>query len=221
MLSPTCLQLPFFPYSWRSNQSHLTPPRTDVVVDEYVKRLIRYWKYQNQEATLYAVYASIATVLPTATTAAVLYFGGLLVLDKKLSPGSLVSFMLYQQSLTGSFAAIGDVFGGLTAAIGAAEKVGGLEEAHARQETCSFHSDLHTPNVDAPPTPNWQVFELLNRQPKVPDAGSYIPPSGELRGEVELRDVVFSYPARPEVTVLKGLSLRVPAGEVVALVGAR
>lgn len=40
-----------------------------------------------------------------------------------MSAGSLVSFMLYQQSLSSAFSQIGDVFSALTAAVGAAEKV--------------------------------------------------------------------------------------------------
>ncbi|CAG9460904.1 unnamed protein product [Pedinophyceae sp. YPF-701] len=48
-------------------------------------------------------------------------------------------------------------------------------------------------------------------------------PEGEtpdsVQGNVELKDVVFRYPARPAVTVLKGISVSVPAGKTVALVG--
>ena len=38
-------------------------------------------------------------------------------------------------------------------------------------------------------------------------------------GALELRDVHFTYPARPDLKVLKGLSLLVEASRVVALVG--
>lgn len=41
-----------------------------------------------------------------------------------------------------------------------------------------------------------------------------------VQGEVEIEDVTFSYPARPEVTVFSNLNLHVAAGETVALVGA-
>ena len=40
-----------------------------------------------------------------------------------------------------------------------------------------------------------------------------------VRGEIVLDDVVFRYPARPEVSALDGVSLTVNPGETVALVG--
>lgn len=75
------------------------------------------------EASLYCVYAIINTFLPQAVAAVVLYYGGTLVLAHRMSPGALVSFMLYQQSLAGAFQSVADVFGSLTAAVGAADKV--------------------------------------------------------------------------------------------------
>jgi ATP-binding cassette subfamily B (MDR/TAP) protein 1 len=43
---------------------------------------------------------------------------------------------------------------------------------------------------------------------------------GTVDGEIEFRDVHFAYPSRLEVEVFRGLSLKVPAGKTVALVGA-
>ncbi|GMF34837.1 unnamed protein product [Phytophthora fragariaefolia] len=50
---------------------------------------------------------------------------------------------------------------------------------------------------------------------------SPLPQSPMLRGSVTLQDVKFAYPTRPSALVLKGLSLRIQAGETVALCGPR
>ena len=55
------------------------------------------------EALAFALYMTISTFLPNVTTAVVLFYGGHLVLGGSMSAGSLVSFMLYQQSLSSAF----------------------------------------------------------------------------------------------------------------------
>jgi ABC transporter fused permease/ATP-binding protein len=62
-----------------------------------------------------------------------------------------------------------------------------------------------------------RVFELLDRQPAMPLTGGARP--ARLAGLVELRDVRFRYPSRPDVPALDGVDLRIEPGEVVALVG--
>ncbi|GLZ54778.1 ABC transporter [Actinomycetospora sp. NBRC 106378] len=63
-----------------------------------------------------------------------------------------------------------------------------------------------------------RISELLRTPTTVPAAVDPVP-VGELRGEVELRDVGFSY-AGSDAPALRDVSLRVPAGRTVALVGA-
>jgi ABC-type multidrug transport system fused ATPase/permease subunit len=40
-----------------------------------------------------------------------------------------------------------------------------------------------------------------------------------VRGEIELEDVVFAYPTRPNNQICKGYNLKIQAGQTVALVG--
>eukprot|EP00435_Cladocopium_sp_Y103_P015138 s812_g3.t1 len=62
-----------------------------------------------------------------------------------------------------------------------------------------------------------RVFELRERSPELPSSGEMKPQ--EQMGALVLRDLHFRYPARPDVKVLDGLSLDIPASQVVALVG--
>lgn len=65
-----------------------------------------------------------------------------------------------------------------------------------------------------------RVRELLRSEgePVILD-GSLVNPKHILKGEVEFRDIKFSYPSRKDVQVLKGINLKVKSGEQIALVG--
>src|SRR5690606_28351147 len=62
-----------------------------------------------------------------------------------------------------------------------------------------------------------RVFALIDRVPEIPVSGGETP--SKVQGALALEDVHFTYPARPDVPVLQGVSLSVAPGEVVALVG--
>jgi len=61
-----------------------------------------------------------------------------------------------------------------------------------------------------------KLAAVLAETPAVADPGVPVTP-GHVRGEIALCDVSFGY--RPDVPVLAGLSLSIPAGQTVALVG--
>ena len=62
-------------------------------------------------------------------------------------------------------------------------------------------------------------MELLAAGRDLVMAAEPIPLAGTPRGELEFRDVRFRYPLRPQRIVLDDFSLRIAAGETVALVG--
>ncbi|KAG4983263.1 hypothetical protein JHK87_028012 [Glycine soja] len=65
----------------------------------------------------------------------------------------------------------------------------------------------------------YKMFQTIERKPEI-DAYD---PNGkileDIQGEIELRDVYFSYPARPEELIFNGFSLHIPSGTTAALVG--
>jgi ATP-binding cassette, subfamily B, multidrug efflux pump len=66
-----------------------------------------------------------------------------------------------------------------------------------------------------------RIQELLTAPPSIDDREATIAKDAEMRGEVEFRDLHFAYPAEKgePVEVLHGISLRIPAGSSLALVG--
>ncbi|MES2970414.1 MAG: ABC transporter transmembrane domain-containing protein, partial [Pseudomonadota bacterium] len=64
-----------------------------------------------------------------------------------------------------------------------------------------------------------RLVELLQTDDAVRDPASPTPLPRPVRGEIVFDAVTFRYPARPEVSALKGVSLIVRPGETVALVG--
>lgn len=64
------------------------------------------------------------------------------------------------------------------------------------------------------------IFKLIDRESKIDPMSSIDKISSfEIKGNIEFRNVGFSYPSRPEIKVLQGLSLKIPAEQTIALVG--
>lgn len=67
-----------------------------------------------------------------------------------------------------------------------------------------------------------ELFAFCEREPlfRQPDEGARVVTEPmALRDTIEMQDVRFTYPTRPGVPVLRGLSLRIPAGATVAIAG--
>lgn len=65
----------------------------------------------------------------------------------------------------------------------------------------------------------YRLFKTIKRKPQIdPDdiTGKQLT---DIRGDVELKDVYFSYPARPEQLIFDGFSLHVSSGTTMAIVG--
>ncbi|KAJ9181726.1 hypothetical protein P3X46_005790 [Hevea brasiliensis] len=64
-----------------------------------------------------------------------------------------------------------------------------------------------------------KMFEAINRQPEIDAFDTKGLKLQDIRGDIELRDVYFSYPTRSHEQIFSGFCLSVPSGTTTALVG--
>lgn len=65
----------------------------------------------------------------------------------------------------------------------------------------------------------YKMFEAIDRKPEIDvyDTNGLV--LEDIQGDIELKDVRFAYPARPDVQIFSGFSLEIPSGTTAALVG--
>lgn len=63
------------------------------------------------------------------------------------------------------------------------------------------------------------MFETIKRSPEIDAYDTNGLKLDDINGDIELRDVYFCYPARPDEQIFSGFSLSIPNGRTTALVG--
>jgi len=64
-----------------------------------------------------------------------------------------------------------------------------------------------------------RVFKLLDRVPLIDSYSKHGEKWNNFNGNIEFKDCKFTYPSRPDITVLHGLNVTVKSGQTLALVG--
>uniref|UniRef100_A0A8D0Z7R7 Multidrug resistance protein 1 n=1 Tax=Sus scrofa TaxID=9823 RepID=A0A8D0Z7R7_PIG len=65
----------------------------------------------------------------------------------------------------------------------------------------------------------YEIFKIIDSKPSIDSYSKNGHKPDNIKGNLEFRNVHFSYPSRNEVKILKGLNLKVESGQTVALVG--
>ncbi|KAM5255814.1 ATP-dependent translocase ABCB1-like [Ctenodactylus gundi] len=65
----------------------------------------------------------------------------------------------------------------------------------------------------------YEIFRIIDNEPNIDSFSAKGHKPDNIKGNLEFRNVHFSYPSRKEVKILKGLNLKVESGQTMALVG--
>lgn len=65
----------------------------------------------------------------------------------------------------------------------------------------------------------FKMFETIKRKPEIDASDTKGKTLDDVRGDIEFREVYFSYPARPDEQIFSGFSLYISSGTTNALVG--
>jgi ABC-type multidrug transport system fused ATPase/permease subunit len=168
----------------------------DFEYDKYVERINEQFRLNVRQTYISGVYFMFVStfLINTLVQGTLLLVGSYMIQNGNLTSEVLLAFMLYQGQLQNEMMNLFNSYSSLIKSSGAGDK----------------------------------VFELLDRQPPSPGTGSRqvqgregndIPTSNGAPLSINLENVQFSYPSRPEQLVLKGIDLTVTPGSTVALIG--
>jgi subfamily B ATP-binding cassette protein MsbA len=172
-----------------------------------------------RRAVTRGLFSSISSFTVLSASVLVLWFGGRMVLAGTLSPGTLVSFLLYAGSAAGAVGGIGQLWGMYLESTGAAGRV---------FEILGARPNLRDPDRPKPlPTPVrgaiefrgvWFRYEKPTELPMVSGGGEVQMAWLRMLGAAPLEGATQENAGPPE-WVLRGVDLRIAPGETVALVG--
>ncbi|KAM6152565.1 ATP-dependent translocase ABCB1 [Erethizon dorsatum] len=86
----------------------------------------------------------------------------------------------------------------------------------------AFSIGQASPNIEAFANARgaaYEIFKIIDNEPHIDSFSTNGHKPDNIQGNLEFRNIHFSYPSRKEVKILKGLNLKVQSGQTVALVG--
>ncbi|KAL1777500.1 multidrug resistance protein 1 isoform X1 [Sigmodon hispidus] len=86
----------------------------------------------------------------------------------------------------------------------------------------AFSVGQASPNIEAFANARgaaYEVFKIIDNKPSIDSFSTHGHKPDNIKGNLEFKNIHFSYPSRKEVQILKGLNLKVQSGQTVALVG--
>ena len=158
-----------------------------------------------------------AHISGNAAVLAVLGYGGSMVLEGSMSAGDLTGFVMYSFLLAGNLSGLASVYSDWVRAVAASERILTILDRPPGIPMATKNSA----SLEVESMANADPLQVKEYVPTLQsDARSTIAKRAARQAPlIELKDLNFQYPARPDVDVLKDFSLTIEPGEVIALVG--
>ena len=187
-------------------------------IDQFLVAILRGIRYRAALVAfiILAIFGAIVVVM---------WYGCTLLQQGKLSLGDMTRFTIYTSFVAGAVGSFADLYGQIQKTVGATARV---RELLLEEPEPVVPTSTETPiifqsrNGHGPASASADPPPAARRPPpaaSAPSSSILHPPSLRLRGSVRFEGVDFRYPSRPEVQVLRNLSLHAEPGERVALVG--
>ncbi|MEA5459721.1 ABC transporter transmembrane domain-containing protein [Arcicella sp. LKC2W] len=158
-------------------------------VKRYSSSVQKVVDYALKAATFRGGFISFIIFVLFGGVVGVVWYGGNLVLQGELAFKDLFTFIIYTGFIGGSVGGLGDMYAQIQRTIGASERI--LEILDEKSEI----------SVDE---------RMVSRKSEVVATST---------PKIAYKNVAFAYPSRPDMEVLKNISLEVKSGEKVGLVG--
>lgn len=168
-----------------------------------------------------------AHISGNAAILGVLGMGGTMVLDGTITAGDLTGFVMYSLLLAGNLSSLTGLYSDLVRSMAASTRILDLIDRTPQivsirsmeEEKYLWEDDTNNNNKSSSSKRSTFVDPLLPvvYRDEVDRGQSVIDGSP---ATVEIKNLSFHYPSRPDIPVLKNFTLTVPSGSVVALVGA-
>jgi ABC-type multidrug transport system fused ATPase/permease subunit len=161
-----------------------------------------------------------AHVSGNAAILGVLGLGGTMVLDGSISAGDLTGFVMYSLLLAGNLSSLTSIYSDLVRAMSASSRIFDLMDRQPQITSPKAIQEekglLESENVYNNPLDQVEFNGHIRAESRLSSPST----SRSLEGAtIEIENLSFHYPSRPDVPVLKEFNLTVPPGSVVALVG--
>ncbi|KAK3244635.1 ABC transporter type-1, partial [Cymbomonas tetramitiformis] len=178
----------------------------------YTEAVLHRLSLQNKTSFAYGVYTVLYTTCNNMVSVAMLLYGNYMLNTRHdMSARTMQKFVFYSSILSASVQGVADMYSDMMKAVGASETVFKIiDEKPERRGTGSTVPGNQEIQEDSASAKDLSGMEA------VAEGQRFLADS---KGAVQFEGVDFAYPTRASVRVLKGVSITVPAGETVALVG--